>query len=95
MSDANETSMDEAELLGARIKHILTIYPVLSATMLQAALGPQTKSDSWRPVLEDMIANNIVYQDSVTLQSPIGRYNSYDRYMLADISEAVKNNALA
>jgi len=73
----NDTIMSEYELVAARIKHILQIYPRISPTMLQGGLGPQTKPEVWRPILEDMMQNNLVKQEVINSKSPLGRYNDY------------------
>lgn len=75
---------DEYENIAARIRHTLERYPRISPTMLQAGLGPQTKSEQWRPVLEDMILNGIVKQETHTDKSPAGRYNTYQVLSLVD-----------
>jgi len=73
----DEIDSDEFEAIAIRIKHILEIYPRISPTMLQAGLGPQVKPEFWRPVLEDMVANGVVMQQTHTSKSPAGRYNDY------------------
>lgn len=81
-----EMSSDEFEGIAARIRHVLEIWPILSPTLLQAALGPQIKSEQWRPVLEEMISSGIIKQEIINKQSPAKRYNDYQRLMLAEHS---------
>lgn len=83
--EPEELDGDEQENIAARIKHILGIYPIVSPTMLQAALGPQVPASQWRPVLDDMLNNGVVKQDSINKLSPAKRYNDYQRLMLAEI----------
>ena len=94
MTDKNELdeelTNDGFEGIATRIKHVLEIYPILSPTMLQAALGPQVPAKEWRPVLEDMIENKIVVQETQTKLSPANRYNDYQRIMLTGTSEQLK-----
>ena len=86
-NEPEEMNSDEFESIAARIKYILERYPRLSPTMLQAGLGPQTKSEQWRPVLEDMIANGIIKQETHTGKSPAGRYNDYQVLSLIPAQE--------
>ena len=80
-SDEIEPVLEE-EIIGQRIRGILKVYPGISPTMLQAALGPQTSPSKWRPVLEEMINNKIVEQSVVTATTPSGRYNDYTKLTL-------------
>lgn len=72
----------EARKIGEKIVHILSIYPVLSPSMLQAGLGPQIAAKQWRPMLEILIENNTIKQESVTLESPSGRTITYTQLSL-------------
>ena len=69
----------EYENIAIRIKHILSIWPILSPTLLQASLGPQTKPELWRPVLEELIASGVVVQETMAKLSPSKRYIDYQR----------------
>lgn len=77
--------VDEAENIAVRIKFIFELYPILSPTLLQAALGPQVPSSTWRPVLDEMLSNGIVKQETINRLSPAKRYNDYQRLMLAEV----------
>lgn len=56
----------EEERIAAKIVMYLEVYPMISPTMLQVALGPQVKPAIWRPVLDNMVDNEIVIRDTVS-----------------------------
>ena len=72
------------EDIATKIVHLLGIYPVISPTMLQGGLGPQLKPALWRPVLAQLIEDGIVIEESVSMQTPTDRYNTYTKLSLAD-----------
>ncbi len=72
-----------------KILHILTIYPVLSPTMLQGGLGVYMKPAVWRPVLQRMIEEELVIETKESKLTPSGRYNSYTKLHLPNIAIAV------
>lgn len=75
--DLTEVEVEDDEFfLKKRIISLLTIYPRLSPSMLQCGLGPHIKSLSWRPVLKDLINNNIVEQDQESHRTERGRYKT-------------------
>jgi hypothetical protein len=77
-----EIEVDVNEPLRDKIKHVLTIYPCISHTMLQAGIGPQITPKVWRPVVEEMIAQGELIQDQISATSPSGRYITYVRIKL-------------
>lgn len=79
--DVDEVEVSEEDV-ERRILHILTVYPVISPTMLQSGLGPYMKPRVWRPVLQALIANGQVVEGQDSRQTPIGRYNSYAKLYL-------------
>jgi hypothetical protein len=66
----------------AKILHLLSIYPIISPTMLQSGLGPYTKPALWRPVLTRLITEGKVIEDQESLQTPSERYNTYTKLSL-------------
>ena len=80
---AEDTKPEQTpEEVRARILHILSIYPIISPTMLQSGLGPYTKPALWRPVLSDLIAEGKVMETQESLQTPSDRYNTYHKLSL-------------
>jgi len=65
-----------------KILHILTIYPVISPTMLQAAIGASIKPLVWRPALTNLITNGQIKAASIEATTPTGRYNRYQTIQL-------------
>lgn len=65
-----------------KIVHLLSIYPIISPTMLQGGLGPYVKPKDWRPVLAQLIDEGIVQQVQETHLSPGGRYNAHNKISL-------------
>jgi len=72
-----ENKNQTPEAVKSKILHLLTIYPVISPTMLQSGLGPYTKPDLWRPVLAELITEGLVIESQQSLETPSGRYNTY------------------
>jgi len=64
----------EDELTRQRIINTLEIYPKVSPSMLQAAIGPHNKPQFWRPILESLIEEGIVTRDQKSHRSERGRY---------------------
>lgn len=56
-----------------RILHTLTIYPRISHSMLHVGLGNAIPSKVWRPVLEQLEAEDAVIIDLVPTEYPSGR----------------------
>ena len=82
----NETVDNSTEAdVEAKILHILQIYPIISPTMLQSGLGPQTKPAVWRPVLRRLIDEGKVKEDQESLQTPSERYNNYTKLSLPNV----------
>src|SRR3990172_6202219 len=69
-----------------RIIHVLTIYPILSPSMLQVGLGTSTQPGLWRPVLERMIDEGVVIVEEVQLEHPSGRSYPYKKLSLQPLS---------
>ncbi len=81
---ATTEERDEEEVIRKMIIHLLTIYPIISATMLQGGLGPSTKPALWRPILEQLIADEVVVRDTEQATSPYGQSNLYTKLRLKD-----------
>jgi hypothetical protein len=63
-------------IIQAKILYTLSIYPRLSASMLQTGIGPAIPPAIWRPVLEGMIAKNWIQETQINRRGPGGRANS-------------------
>ena len=80
----HETEAEAAEhyFIRQKILHVLSIFPALSPSGIQVAIGPYTQSVKWRPVLRQLVDENHVLQDEVSLEAPDGRVRTYTRYYL-------------
>lgn len=76
------SSTDKKVSIRDRILLVLTVYPIISPTMLQAGLGPQIRPKNWRPVLNDMIEEGVVLEEIYNTKTVHGRYHSYTRLRL-------------
>lgn len=92
MSAQQQPDHQEMELeIEKKILHLLTIYPIISPTMLQAGLGPSTKPAIWRPLLNKLIANGDVVETSTSVETPTSRYNTYAQLQLPGTKVTLKS----
>ena len=82
MTDIVEVNDVTAEEIRTKIAHLLSIYPIISPTMLQGGLGPAMKPVMWRPVLDAMIADGDVVLEQASMMTPTERYNTYTKLHL-------------
>ncbi len=80
------------EDIATKILHILSIYPVISPTMLQGGLGPYMKPAQWRPVLASLIEDDKVIESSESMMTPNDRYNTYTKLSLPDTEVPVRDS---
>lgn len=71
-----------SEEIRVKILHILSIYPVISPTMLQSGLGASWRPIFWRPVLEALIKEGKVEEVKDSMMTPTDRYNTYTKLSL-------------
>ena len=66
-----------------KIWHVLHLYPGISLTMLQAAIGPQFRTETWRPILEHMIRIGVVTRETTDpIEGPGGRAITHTKLYL-------------
>lgn len=83
MADAiSEGYINAVEQCRERILHALEIYPFLSASMIHQAIGTATSTALWRPILQEMVEDGRVTEESRVERSPLGRLQSYTIYSL-------------
>jgi len=85
----NLTIGPSPEEIQTKIVHLLGIYPIISPTMLQGALGPSTKPALWRPALAELIERGEVIEDQESMLTPTDRYNTYTKLSLPGTSVVV------
>lgn len=67
----------ENDCIVPRIKHVLCIYPGISPSMLQLSIT--LPAQLWKPVLQDLIAQNQIIQETMTAESPGKRIQNYTK----------------
>lgn len=70
-------AINDEDVIGDKILHILSIYPIISPTMLQAGIGPSVKSTTWRPILQELVISGKVMERSFHGTTYSGRHNNY------------------
>lgn len=74
--------VEEEQELEAKILFLLSIYPVISPTMLQGGIGPSVKPEYWRPILRGLIQDGRITEVTESLTTPAGRANRYTKLSL-------------
>ena len=85
----NETKDLTSEEIEVKILHLLGIYPIISPTMLQGALGPAVKAALWRPVLAQLVEDGRVEEEQESLLTPTDRYNTYAKLKLPGVEVTI------
>ena len=91
--DTDENSsevLSEEVRLERRIVTTLQIFPKLSPSMLQSALGPHNRAQTWRPVLEKLIREGRILREQKTFRSELGRYRTVIIISLTDYPQSVE-----
>lgn len=60
----NSLGIDVTSHIEGRILEILSVYPKISPTMLQAGLGPSLSPSIWRPALQALVDRGVVFQSA-------------------------------
>jgi hypothetical protein len=66
------------------IIHVLSMYPIISPTMLQMGIGNSISPSKWRPSLEALIRVGTIKRWSDTALAPSGRHNNYTKLSLTE-----------
>lgn len=72
-----------------RIKHILTIYPCISPSMLQIGLGSGIPADLWKPVLDKLVERGVVQKTFVAAVTPNGRQQTVTVLKLSETTTSM------
>ena len=78
MSQEDDPTMQE------RILHCLSIYPILSPSMLQVGIGTNCSPQQWKPILRDLIEKGIVIETTKEKKTLTGRFFGYTKLYLAE-----------
>lgn len=81
-------------LIRDKIIHALDVFPVLSPSSLHVVIGPHIPSSQWRGVLEALLRDGTVCQESIVTPTPYGQHRSYTRLFLAHNSPRLKEAGL-
>jgi hypothetical protein len=77
-----------------RIIQILVVYPKLSPTMLQMAMGPTVPASCWRPVLQRLIDEGVIHaynmQPSFNVESKV-QHKRTRAYPILELSNPDKH----
>ena len=71
------------ERIHKQLEHLLQVYPVLSPTMIQSALGTKVRPVIWKPIMELMIKEGILVRNEIVSKNSWGQLRSYTRIRLA------------
>ncbi len=85
-SNLDDTMANVIEHTKLRILHALEIFPFISASMLNQAIGTSTATQLWRPCLEQLLAESKVEESTIQARTPNGRTQSYTIYHLPENS---------
>lgn len=69
--DSEASKMDK--LIESKILHVLSLFPIISPSMLQMSLGTGIPASHWKPILEALIEAGEVYRYERLSVSPGGR----------------------
>ena len=78
-----EGMADATTLIRAKILHALEVFPFISSSMINTAIGTSTLTSLWRPVLMALEAEGLVTKSEITCATPVGRNQCYTVYHLA------------
>lgn len=84
----NEMELDPTQQdIAARIKHVLMIYPKLNPSMLQVGMGTSFPPAFWKPILQKLIENGHIVNNTRTLSGPTGRMQVYTILELTELGK--------
>jgi EAL domain-containing protein (putative c-di-GMP-specific phosphodiesterase class I) len=68
-----------------KILHVLGIYPKLGRHHLQISLGTSVPASVWKPVLDAMIRDGTLKEETIPSESPSGRQQNYTAISICHI----------
>ena len=60
-----------------KILHLLKIYRYLSPSMIQVGIGPSLPPTLWKPLLDQLVQDKVVFKHSIQAETPKGRIQMY------------------
>ena len=91
MTDFDDSMAQVIETTKMRILHGLEIFPFISQSMLNQAIGTSTPGELWRPCLVALIEEGKVKETTIQAKTVSGRAQSYTIYHLAKNEYAYGN----
>lgn len=76
--------------LRAKILHTLSVYPYLSASMLQVGIGTAISPKIWHPVKDALIREGLIIQEEIRTRSHAGRDQVYSIIRLKTADAHIK-----
>jgi hypothetical protein len=67
------------QVIRDRLLHVLTIYPGISASMLQVGIGTAISPKMWHPVMAELKKTGQVYETEFAAKAPNGRDLTYKK----------------
>lgn len=60
-----------------KILYVLWLYPKISMSMLQVGIGTALAPALWKPILNKLLEDEVVIQDTQSFNTPTGRQQSH------------------
>lgn len=84
MGRVNQMLQDQQQLIADKITHLLSIYPIISPSMLQIGLGTSLPPTIWKPVLMELIESDVIKREESSLLAPNGQCRNYTKLSLVN-----------
>lgn len=77
-----EATLHEETTMEDKILHCLSIYPIISPSMLQIGIGTHHAPTEWKPALRELIQRGDILETEKDTKTVTGRNFTYTRLML-------------
>lgn len=84
VNGANGADFSNPDLLAEKLIFSLAVYPRLTSSMLQIAVGMHVSQRLWRPVLQKLVQQGTVKHIEQEVVTPVGQYRNFKFYELAN-----------
>lgn len=71
------------ESIRSRILFLLSVYPVMSPSMIQQGIGPAVPIKVWRPIYEALITEGVLKREVFVLETNKGQARAHTLVTLA------------
>lgn len=90
MREHTEEDFVPMSYIEERILYFLSVYPRLSGSMIQVAIGTSIAPVMWRPIIERLIREGKIVLYEIHSRAPSGRDLSHKVYCLKENAPADK-----